>query len=116
MNSLILQTAAQKVIAAKKHAEENFRSEISVSRLCNDLKIPQDFFLRFFNDTEKTGFNDYVNSLRIENAKKLLKETMLDDEVVAMRSGFTDYVFYKLLFRQSTNLLPAEFRKKYYSP
>ncbi|MFK7954201.1 MAG: helix-turn-helix domain-containing protein [Ekhidna sp.] len=58
-------------------------------------------------------FNDYVNSYRIEYAKKMLSNTSFDHykiEAIALDSGFSNKVTFHKYFVKSTGLTPTVFR------
>jgi two-component system, response regulator YesN len=63
---------------------------------------------------KKTGstFREVLNDLRIENAKKLLKETEMTVREIASLSGFTHQQYFTKVFRQKTSQTPNQYRSR----
>jgi AraC-like DNA-binding protein len=65
----------------------------------------------YFNRELNTTFFDYVNSLRIEYACKMLREGQENLSVVALRSGFNSLSTFHRVFCKVRGVTPAEYRK-----
>ena len=65
-----------------------------------------------------TGFSplDYVQRLRIEQAKRLLEEETLPIDDIAWRCGYEDPAFFRRLFKRTTGMTPGSFRKRFAVP
>ena len=61
---------------------------------------------------EHTGktFAKYVEDLRVEQAKKLLKETSFSNEKIAEAAGFGSANSFYRVFKKKTGVSPGEFR------
>ena len=57
------------------------------------------------------GFANYLLNLRMEYAKKLLRETNLKMWQVAEESGFNDYHYFSKVFKKAEGMSPAQYRK-----
>jgi AraC-like DNA-binding protein len=57
------------------------------------------------------SFTDYVISLRVAEAKRLLKTTELTLSQIAIKTGFTDQSYFTKVFKASAGMTPSEFRK-----
>jgi two-component system response regulator YesN len=58
-------------------------------------------------------FNEYLHSVRIEEAKKLLRSTDLKISVIALKLGYSDSDHFTSKFKAITNNLPSDYRKKH---
>ena len=56
---------------------------------------------------------EYIQTLRIEEAKHLLETTAGPIEAVAEEVGYDDAAFFSRLFRRSVNLTPAQYRRRF---
>ncbi|MDM0115397.1 helix-turn-helix domain-containing protein [Variovorax sp. J22R133] len=56
---------------------------------------------------------EYIQTLRIEEAKHLLETTADPVEAVAGEVGYDDAAFFSRLFRRSVNLSPAQYRRRF---
>ena len=54
---------------------------------------------------------NYVNKLRIEDAKGLLKSTSLSTTEIAYLVGYTDSNYFSALFKEKVGVSPREYRK-----
>lgn len=59
-----------------------------------------------------TGIAEYVRTLRIDQAKILLKETSQSVTEISASTGFHDYNYFCKVFKKFTGMTPGEFRKK----
>ena len=68
--------------------------------------------------TEATGFApiDYVQRLRIEDAKRRLERTEAPMDEVSWQVGYEDPAFFRRLFRRTTGLAPGAYRRKFRVP
>jgi transcriptional regulator GlxA family with amidase domain len=56
---------------------------------------------------------EYVQTLRLEEAKHMLETTDLPVEAIANEVGYQDASFFGRLFRRKVNLTPAQYRKRF---
>jgi len=72
--------------------------------------------VEYINERVKTEtgmqFKDYLNQLRVEKSKKLLKETEEKAFEIAQLCGFNSSASFSQTFKLLTGLTPNEFRKK----
>ncbi len=89
-------------------------SNISLERLSKQLSVPERTLSRIVNQHFKQNFVEYINGLRIEEAKNLLKleelrsKTILD---IMVESGFNSKSTFNLTFKQQVGMTPTQFRK-----
>lgn len=70
-------------------------------------------FARRFLAATGTRPIDYVQSLRIEGARGLLETARVAVDEVGFRVGYEDPTFFRRLFKRTTGLTPAAYRRKY---
>lgn len=68
--------------------------------------------------TEATGFApiDYVQRLRIEDAKRRLERTDAPVDEISWRVGYEDPAFFRRLFKRLTDLSPGAYRRRFQVP
>lgn len=59
---------------------------------------------------------DYVQRLRIEDAKRRLERTETSVEEISWRVGYEDPAFFRRLFKRTTGLAPGAYRKRFCIP
>lgn len=91
----------------KNHYNKDIKLE-TVSSLCD---LSPSYFSRLFSNTFNTGFNSYIISLRLENAKFLLKTTNRTVVSIACESGYVDCGYFNKLFKKHIGCTPLEYRQ-----
>ncbi len=73
---------------------------------------PRTFLRRFKAATGYTP-TDYVQTLRIEEAKQMLETGSLAVETIGFEVGYEDPNFFRRLFRRTTGITPARYRQRF---
>lgn len=73
-------------------------------------KLSESQFRRIFKEIYATSPIQYVNTLRIERAKDLLKNTSLPVVAAANQAGFADVYHFNKLFKKRTGKTPTQYR------
>jgi transcriptional regulator GlxA family with amidase domain len=68
--------------------------------------------------TKATGFPpiDYVQRLRIEDAKRRLERTDASADEISWQVGYEDAAFFRRLFKRTTNITPGAYRRRFQVP
>lgn len=90
------------------HASESF----SIADLAQQVSLSERQFKRRFTDAVKLSPRQYVQSLRMSAAKKLLQTTRQQVDKIARDCGYEDVRFFRQLFRRDTGLTPLAYREK----
>lgn len=87
--------------------------DLSVARLMSEFHISRN---KLYEASERylgVGIASYIKTLRITEAKRLLKETTLTVSEISARIGFTDYNYFHRVFKAQTGISANKFRKLY---
>lgn len=104
------------VVMAFSYIEQNFTSQISLRHISETLSISPFYFSHLFKQYAGISFKTYLIKRRIEEAKKLLRETNLKLIAVAHKSGFSDANSFTKIFKKFTGLSPSAYRKIFHAP
>jgi YesN/AraC family two-component response regulator len=87
---------------------------LTIKHLSQKLDIHSKFLSQVINETHNQNFCDYINTLRIEEAKSLLKDKETDYKTileVCYEVGFNSKSTFYEVFKKQTGLTPTAFRK-----
>jgi transcriptional regulator GlxA family with amidase domain len=104
------------VVAAQEWLATNFSVGSPVEEVIRRSGLAERTFKRRF--TKATGFApiNYVQRLRIEDAKKRLERTDDPIDEIGWRVGYEDAAFFRRLFKRTTGLAPAQYRRRFQIP
>lgn len=91
----------------KKHYNEN----ITVDEVAKALKVSKSLVSHTFSNRLSVNFCDYINSLRLNNAKKLLDENTAPITEIAFLSGFQTIRTFNRAFIKQYGITPSEYKK-----
>lgn len=94
-----------------KFIKENYGEDLSLARLSREFAMVPTYLSKFFKKKTGIGLNEYINITRIEEAKKLLRETDMSITQVAFTCGFNDSNYFAAVFKKLTGITPKKFSK-----
>ena len=95
---------------AAEFIEKNYRSDISLTKVAEDLGISATYLSSLFAQTKQCSFVDYVNKTRIEKACSYLYDTTLKTYEIAYKVGFNDEKYFAKVFKKLMGISPSQFR------
>lgn len=105
---------ADGVIAACQHwIAAHYAEARPVQRMVEHSGLSARTFARRFRAATGSAAIDYVQALRIDEAKQLFESGDLDVEAIATAVGYDDPASFRRLFRRLAGLTPAAYRRKY---
>ncbi len=99
------------LMPALKYMYDNFSRDIPMTFLAQLTGVTHQHFCRIFKNVMKMSPNEYLNSRRIEEAKRLLREEKLSVAETAEACGFHDAGYFSTVFRSCTGTAPSAFAK-----
>jgi YesN/AraC family two-component response regulator len=55
-------------------------------------------------------FTNYLNTVRVEKSKELLKTSIFKVNEIAEKVGYVNQIYFTRIFKKATGLTPLEFR------
>ena len=93
------------------YIESNFNIPLTLQSTCKALGISKSYINKLIRKYDDETFCTYLTRIRIENAKKIIKEErstlMIKD--IAERTGFHDQFYFSRIFRTYTGMSPSEY-------
>lgn len=96
---------------AVNYVKVNYKNELTVKSISQELFITPNYFSHIFKAEMGMNFTDYVNEVRIECAKKLLRENRLKVYEVADQLGYQNYKYFNKVFKKYTGYSPKEYSR-----
>lgn len=102
------------LIKAITYIKDNIESPLQMKDVAKALGYSESYFSRAINKTAGFGFNILLAMLRVENAKRLLRETKKTMLEIVLECGFgSERSFYRQ-FKEITGESPLKYRKAPY--
>lgn len=84
-----------------------------VARMITESGLSPRTFKRRFRAATGYSAQEYVQTLRVEEAKHLLETTTLATDEIAAQVGYRDPASFRRIFRQLTGVTPARYRRRF---
>lgn len=106
------ENAQELTVAIIEYMEKHLEDEKLLERTCHEYGLSRKTMDRNLKNTIGVTGKEIIDNLRMEKAKKLLKNTDKNMNYILDHCGFgSEKTFYRM-FRQETGLTPKEFREK----
>ena len=105
--------ADQLVKQVQEFIEENYKQPIQVSQLADMVNITPRTLNRRFQSAVAMRPIEYIQAVRIEQAKRLLELGDVTIKSLAEQVGYEDTSSFTRLFKRSTELTPKEYQDKF---
>lgn len=92
-----------------RHINENYMNEISLDTISNVFFVSKSNLLRKFKIYTNSTVYDYIISVRISNARRLMRNGLTATQA-GRECGFTDYSNFYKAFYSKTGVNPATFK------
>ncbi len=100
----------QEIEKACKYMEQHFTERIYLDQICRHVGLGKSTLLRAFTKSKGVTPYRYLETIRINEAKKLLSEGIPPVEA-AIRTGFSDQSHFTNYFNQFIGLAPGIYRE-----
>ena len=102
--------------AAQLWVADNYANPNPVAAMAAQCGLTERSFLRRFRRATGQSPLEYVQTLRIEEAKQLLETTTMPLDDIAAEVGYTEPSAFRHLFRKLVGITPSAYRKKHVRP
>ena len=100
----------RQVRAIQKFLEKNLSKKLTLGAVGKKFGLKEKALDALIRKHCTMAFTDYVASLRIAEAKRLLRSTDLGIGQIARRTGFKDQSYFTKVFKSRLGLTPTEFK------
>lgn len=106
-------TADAVVREAQRYIEQHMREDHVLADVAAYVGVAERTLKRRFKQATGTTLIDYVQNLRIEEAKRALETSRAPVEEVSFAVGYEDPSFFRRLFKRCVGMTPREYRRMF---
>ena len=111
--SICIRKTISNIKQVQEYIEENFRQALQVSQLAAMVNITPRTLNRRFQACVAMRPIEYIQAVRIEQAKRLLELGDVSIKSLADQVGYDDISSFTRLFKRATELTPKEYQDKF---
>lgn len=94
------------------YIEQHFDESIEVSQMAELVSLNTDYFSRVFKSVTGQSFIQYLNTVRISIAEKLLLSTDRQITDILVETGFSSLSYFNRTFKKLKQCCPSDYRKQ----
>ena len=94
------------------YCNENYQKPLSLTVLAKELHLNKYYISHIMSNKLNIGFNDYINSLRISKACKMLMKNDITITEINEAVGFNTLRTFNRAFNKQMGCTPSQYRKK----
>lgn len=93
------------------YIHEHYNEQVTLNEVAENIYVSTFYISRMFKKDLGKSFVDYLNDIRIEKAKELLKDVKYKTYEVADLVGISDPHYFSKLFKKHSGMTPSEYRE-----
>lgn len=94
------------------YINNNFNEDITLNAVSDMFHISPCYCSRTFKKLVGFSFSEYINNVRIKEARKLLAKTDMSVSEIAYQIGFNSSTHFGRIFKNIVGISPLEYRKR----
>lgn len=107
----VLNTSISNIQAIHRYITENYNSKITLDNLCFLFGTNKTSLCKSFKLEYGTTIINYINSLKIREAKSLLRKNQMSTTLIAEHLGYESVHYFCRHFKKQTGLSPTNYAK-----
>jgi two-component system response regulator YesN len=102
----------QTVLNAKQYIRNNYDKKLTLNEVAAALGISPNYLSHLFKKYSDCGFIEYVNQVKIQEAKKIMAEKNMKIYEIANELGFDNAFYFSKVFKKIEGCSPREYMNK----
>lgn len=98
------------VAAIQSYLGQNYGQALSLGHLASQFFLSENYLCELFRKNTGDTILNFLKKIRLENARRLLRESTLSIKEIAAAVGFGDYSYFGRTFRRNTGYTPDQYR------
>ncbi len=99
------------VMVAIQYINENYQHDIDVLKMAAVTYVTPNYFSRVFKKETGRSFTEWLNMVRVEKAKLLMKDPKWRVYEIAEKVGYSDYKSFTFNFKKYASCTPKEYHE-----
>lgn len=95
------------------YIQMNYKQDITLENLAENFKLSPFYLSRKFKEITKYSIPQYINNIRLEFSKELLKNTNFTITKIATQIGYGNSSHFARVFKNYLGSTPRQYRKKH---
>lgn len=95
------------------YIKTNYMNRISLEDVAAHVFMSKTYLSKIFKEELGCKFTEYVNRVRIEKSRALLKDSSFSLAEISNLCGFEEQAYFSKVFKNDTGLTPGKYREKY---
>ncbi len=100
------------IVRAKKYIDENYRENIDRNDVAAVTFVTPNYLSKLFKNNMNMNLREYINQLRIEEAKRLLLSTSMSVSEIASNVGYYNISYFSTVFHKLVGVSPFDWRNQ----
>lgn len=93
----------------------NYSEKITLESVAAMVYLSPTYFSKLFKEEMHTSFITFINQVRVDQSKQLLRKGDMKLSEVATTVGFEDQSYFTKVFKKITGTSPLQYRKTHVS-
>lgn len=110
---LQMKKVGEPIRIAQEYVRAHIDRQISLEEVSEQAFVSAGYLSTLFKERTGKNFSDYVIEMRIEEAKRLLRQPALSMSDIAERIGYADARHFSKVFQKMVGVKPTAYRKFY---
>ncbi len=98
------------IYKAIHYLNSNYTEKITLEDVASEIFLSSAYFSKIFKEQTGKSFSQYLNNLRIEKSKSLLRNSRIPIVDIAGMVGYEDQSYFTKVFKKVTGNSPGKFR------
>jgi len=110
-----LEKDSQLLDKAREICEKRYYESATLPKIAMELGSTPEYINRLFIDRENKSVPDYITGIRLEEAKALIRNSELNDDMIAVKVGYDEGRQLRSVFRQYEGINLSDYRTQHRS-
>ena len=93
-----------------KYLMNHYREDISMQSAAQAMGYSEAYFCKLFKQCFRVNFSAYLNEFRIEKAKAMLADPLVNIKDIGADCGYSDSNYFARVFKRITGQTPSDYR------